>query len=166
MPLEWSGHHQISASPPQTSCLPLRGSVMPSESPGVVPMTENVVQDYGWSTAQGPHSCGYISPRVLEVLESLKIRRILDLGAGNGALCSRLASSGYESVGVEYDAQGVEIAKRTHPAIPFYRSGVQDDPKELMKCEKPFDAVVSTEVVEHLYFPHLLPQFAYVILKE
>ena len=26
-PLEWTGHHQLSASPPQAPCLPLRGSV-------------------------------------------------------------------------------------------------------------------------------------------
>ena len=26
-PLEWTGHHQLSATPPQASCLPLRGSV-------------------------------------------------------------------------------------------------------------------------------------------
>jgi 2-polyprenyl-3-methyl-5-hydroxy-6-metoxy-1,4-benzoquinol methylase len=129
-------------------------------------MTENVVQEYGWSTPQGPQSCGYISPRVLEILGRLKIRRVLDLGSGNGALCSLLASSGYEAVGVEYDAQGVEIAKKTHPEIPFYRFGVQDDPKELLKCEKSFDAVVSTEVVEHLFSPHLLPQFAAGTLKE
>lgn len=129
-------------------------------------MTENVVQEYGWSTAQGPHSCGYISPRVLEILKNLRIKRVLDLGAGNGALCSLLTSSGYEAVGVEYDAQGVEIAKKTYPSIPFYRFGVQDDPNKLLKCEKPFDAVVSTEVVEHLFSPHLLPKFAAGILKE
>ena len=27
-PLEWTGHHQLSASPPQAPCLPLRGSVI------------------------------------------------------------------------------------------------------------------------------------------
>jgi hypothetical protein len=27
-PLEWTGHHHVSASPPNILCLPLRGSVM------------------------------------------------------------------------------------------------------------------------------------------
>jgi hypothetical protein len=31
-PLEWTGHPQLSASPPQASCLPLRGSVRPTET--------------------------------------------------------------------------------------------------------------------------------------
>jgi hypothetical protein len=26
-PFEWTGHHQLSASPPQALCLPLKGSV-------------------------------------------------------------------------------------------------------------------------------------------
>lgn len=129
-------------------------------------MTENVVQDYGWSTAQGPQSCGYLAPRILDVLGNLGIGRVLDLGAGNGALCSALASSGFDVVGVEHDAHGVEIAKRTYQSIPFYRFGVQDDPADLMKVERPFDAVVSTEVIEHLFSPHLLPGFAAGVLKE
>jgi len=29
-PFEWTGHHQLSAPPPQDSCLPLKGSVGPS----------------------------------------------------------------------------------------------------------------------------------------
>ncbi|BAW95469.1 methyltransferase type 11 [[Synechococcus] sp. NIES-970] len=129
-------------------------------------MTENVVQEYGWSTAQGPHSCDYIAPEVLKILENLKGKRILDLGAGNGALCSLLASSGYDVVGVEYDMQGVEIAKKTYPSIPFYKFGVQDNPADLLKYEEPFDVVVSTEVIEHLFSPHLLPRFAADVLKE
>jgi 2-polyprenyl-3-methyl-5-hydroxy-6-metoxy-1,4-benzoquinol methylase len=68
-------------------------------------------------------------------------------------------------VGVEYDAGGVEIAKCAYPEIPFYRFGVQDDPQKLLEYEKPFDAVVSTEVIEHLFSPHLLPRYAAATLK-
>jgi 2-polyprenyl-3-methyl-5-hydroxy-6-metoxy-1,4-benzoquinol methylase len=128
-------------------------------------MSENVVQNYGWSTAEGPNSCNYITPRVLEILDQLRVRRVLDLGAGNGTLCAEIASRGYDTVGVEYDAGGVSVARKAYPAIPFYNFGVQDDPAELLKTEKMFDAVVSTEVVEHLFSPHLLPQFAAATLK-
>ena len=128
-------------------------------------MTENVVRDYGWSSAEGPHSCGYIAPRILEILRELQPRRVLDLGAGNGALCSRIAAAGYDAVGVEYDRKGVEVASSSHPGISFYNFGVQDDPAELLAHEPLFDAVVSTEVVEHLFAPHLLPIFARGCLK-
>jgi len=128
-------------------------------------VAENLVENYGWSTSQGPHSCDYIGPHILDILKTLAGRRVLDLGAGNGALCSLLAAGGYEAVGVEYDRQGVEVAKRSHPGIAFYNFGVQDDPAKLLAHEQAFDVVVSTEVIEHLFSPHLLPTFAQGCLK-
>lgn len=128
-------------------------------------MTENVVQDYGWSTNDGPCSCSYITPRVLQIMSTLSAQRVLDLGAGNGSLCAQLAASGYQVAGVEYDQRGVDIARRAYPDIPFYRFGVQDDPAELLAREQAFDAVVSTEVIEHLFSPHLLPLYAAKVLK-
>lgn len=129
-------------------------------------MTENVVEDYGWTTAQGPHSCGYVTPRVLEILKELRAKRVLDLGAGNGNLCSQLAAAGYQTVGIEYDKKGVELAISAHPGIPFYNFGVQDDPARLLAHESEFDTVVSTEVIEHLFSPHLLPIYARGCLKQ
>jgi 2-polyprenyl-3-methyl-5-hydroxy-6-metoxy-1,4-benzoquinol methylase len=129
-------------------------------------MRDNAVGDYGWDTAEGPHSCGYIAPKVMSMLEQLKIKRVLDLGSGNGKLCSELARAGYEVAGSECDTQGVAIARRTYPGLPFYNFGVHDDPAELLAQERPFEAVVSTEVVEHLFAPHLLPRYAAQTLRD
>lgn len=129
-------------------------------------MVENIVDDYGWASDQGPQSCGYITPRILELLKQLNVKRVLDLGAGNGALCAQMASAGYEVTGVEYDKAGVELARTAHPEIPFYNFGVQDDPAMLLAHEQVFDAVVSTEVIEHLFSPHLLPIYARGALKQ
>lgn len=129
-------------------------------------MAENVVDNYGWSSEQGPQSCGYIAPRILELLNELKVKRVLDLGAGNGALCAYIYSNGYDVVGVEYDKTGVELARSSYPEITFYNYGVQDNPKDLLAFEKPFDAVVSTEVIEHLFSPHLLPIYANNVLND
>jgi 2-polyprenyl-3-methyl-5-hydroxy-6-metoxy-1,4-benzoquinol methylase len=129
-------------------------------------MNENLVENYGWSGHEGPESCNYITPGVVKILDGLKIRRIADLGAGNGALCAQLASAGYDVVGIEYDKNGVAIAQASNLNIPFYNYGVQDDPAKLLATEEKFDAVVSTEVIEHLFAPHLLPRYACGILKE
>jgi 2-polyprenyl-3-methyl-5-hydroxy-6-metoxy-1,4-benzoquinol methylase len=128
-------------------------------------MAENVVDDYGWAGEAGPQSCGYIAPRVRDVLKQLGVRRVCDLGSGNGQLCAMLAASGFDVTGVEYDRQGVEIARRAHPGIRFHNLGVQDNPAELVSQEGLFEAVVSTEVIEHLFSPHLLPRFAHGCLK-
>ena len=130
-------------------------------------MSENIVDNYGWGSAEGPDSCNYISPTILEMLNQLRVGRVLDLGAGNGKLCSQIASAGHYVAGVEYDKSGVEIARKSYPDIKFYQFGVQDDPALLLEHEQEaFDAVVSTEVIEHLFSPHLLPRYAYGLLKD
>ena len=128
-------------------------------------MPENIVDNYGWTEASGPQSCGYIAPEVVRVLKQLGVRRVLDLGSGNGALCQHMQEQGFHSVGVEYDKNGVALARASHPHISFYNFGVPDDPALLANQEAPFDAVVSTEVIEHLFSPHLLPLYAAGVLK-
>lgn len=125
----------------------------------------NNVANYGWKNPEGPQSCSYLIPEILKISQSLKIHRIADLGCGNGTLCGRLKAAGFDVVGIEYDKEGHELAKKNVPAVSFYNFGVQDDPADLMKSEAPFDAVISTEVIEHLYSPHLLPIYAKSILK-
>lgn len=128
-------------------------------------MSRNIVENYGWESTQEPCSCGYITPRILTILKQLDVKRILDIGAGNGALCGELAAAGYEIVGIEHDKIGVGIAQISHPTLKFYNYDIQNNPIGLMSTEQPFDAVVSTEVVEHLFSPHRLPIFAVDTLR-
>jgi 2-polyprenyl-3-methyl-5-hydroxy-6-metoxy-1,4-benzoquinol methylase len=134
-------------------------------------MTEsiNAVKDYGWgSRKKGRHTEKYLTPRILELLGILKVNRLLDMGCGDGDLCHALFCAGFDIVGADSDANGVEIARHTYQSIPFYNQGVQDDPLGLLAKEngRKFDAVVSSEVVEHLFSPHLLPIYARGVLKE
>jgi 2-polyprenyl-3-methyl-5-hydroxy-6-metoxy-1,4-benzoquinol methylase len=124
------------------------------------------VDDYGWESTAVPESCNYIAPRVLSLLKALRVRRVADLGCGNGALCASLRREGFEVVGIENDGRGCQLARHNHPEIAFYKYGVQDDPAELLARELGFDLVVSTEVIEHLFSPHLLPRYARSILND
>lgn len=125
----------------------------------------NRLASYGWTTTEEPHTCAILTPQILAILASSGARRILDLGCGNGALCAALHAAGYEVVGMELDAQAVEIARQAYPQIPFHCLGVESAPHDLLRQEQPFDVVVSTEVIEHLYSPHLLPRFAAAVLR-
>lgn len=129
-------------------------------------MTENVAKNYGWVSPDGTCAGPYLLPVVVQILKGLNSKRVLDIGSGNGALCARIAAAGFELVGVEYDAKGCAIARESHGHIPFYNLGVQDSAGELLANEEPFDTVISTEVIEHLFSPHLLPRFAHACLKE
>lgn len=72
-------------------------------------MNNEGITAYGWAAA-APESCGYIAPTILQIVRSLGVRRILDLGCGNGALCGELSRAGYEVAGAELDAGGVRLA--------------------------------------------------------
>jgi len=67
--------------------------------------------------------------------------------------------------GVEYDRQGYELAKQGVPEARFFNLGVQDSAAEIVEAfPDRFEAVVSTEVIEHLYLPAQLPRFAKAVL--
>jgi 2-polyprenyl-3-methyl-5-hydroxy-6-metoxy-1,4-benzoquinol methylase len=115
---------------------------------------------YGWQVGSLPQSCGYITPVVISLLATMRPRKILDLGCGNGALCRELDRRGFFVVGAEPSLDGLEAATELCPSLKFFNVGVGDDPFDIISSEGLFDAVISTEVVEHLYAPHLLPAFA------
>ena len=129
-------------------------------------MSQLIVDDYGWQSDEAPHSCNYITPEILTTISQLGVQRILDLGSGNGALCKQLKDIGYDVTGVEIDQNGIEIARNAYPEIKFYNFGVGDDPGLLLSEEQPFDVVISTEVIEHLFAPHQLIKYAGAVVKE
>jgi len=122
--------------------------------------------NYGWETTTGPNSCNYITPKILAILKSLSVQRIVDIGSGNGALCGSLKKDGFDVVGIEIDKDGFNVSTKTYQNIHFYNLGVESNPNEVLLNEDGFDAAVSTEVIEHLYSPHNLPIFAKALLKE
>lgn len=121
------------------------------------------MDDYGWEDAGKSCAHAYLEPAILELCAGLPVRRILDLGCGNGALCRTLADVGYEVAGCDADRRGIELASQARPDIPFRVLGVGDDPALMGQAR--YDAVVSTEVIEHLYRPRELPRFAREVLQ-
>jgi 2-polyprenyl-6-hydroxyphenyl methylase/3-demethylubiquinone-9 3-methyltransferase len=81
------------------------------------------------------------------------ISRVLDAGCGNGSLAARVAALGYEVVGFDPSASGIEHARRGYPTVRFHHASGYGDLYELGQ----FDACMSVEVIEHVYDPR---QFA------
>lgn len=129
-------------------------------------MSADAENDYGWSSSDASCSHDYISPTVLSIAARFNSKKILDLGCGNGVLCNQLKNEGHEVVGVEYDKKGCQISAEANKDLNFYNLGVQDDPSEIVEKEGFFDMVVSTEVIEHLFSPHHLPQFSSKLLVD
>lgn len=81
-----------------------------------------------------------------------KSPRVLDVGCGNGHVSIPLASLGHEVVGVDSDPRSIEMARDANP-FPNASFVVQD--ALALETDGLFDAVVCSEILEHL--PQPLP---------
>jgi 2-polyprenyl-3-methyl-5-hydroxy-6-metoxy-1,4-benzoquinol methylase len=107
--------------------------------------------EFVWDMAGLTEAGRMITPALLKRVQSLKPRRILDLGCGNGALAGCLASCGFSVCGTDMSASGMAIAQQSYPKVSFFESQMGDPlpASERGTC----DLVISTEVIEHLPFP-------------
>lgn len=111
-------------------------------------------------TSRTPHTHAYLGSVISSLCREYKAKRILDIGCGNGALANVLTKLPECElvVGCDPSETGIQIARETVLAGRFYQMGVYDDTGMIQETD--FDVAVSTEVIEHLYSPRALPQFA------
>lgn len=126
----------------------------------------NVPQmEYAWTDAKPPHAIPYIMPVLEKLLHGLPPSAlVLDAGCGNGAVLERLTGRGWNLRGLEISRSGIEQSSRAHPEI-----SVEQADLTASLCNHPLwglcDAVISIEVVEHLFFPRLFAHNCYGFLK-
>lgn len=114
-----------------------------------------------YDSAEALHTGNYLTGPVLQFCSQLGVRTVLDAGCGNGALCGVLVRAGYTVTGFDVSTDGITQARKAHPGVAFHVLTTEDDPAVL---GGPFDAVVSTEVIEHLYSPLNLATVANKVL--
>ena len=124
--------------------------------------------EYQWKSAAPVHSHNFYVPALLSLLPKSvdgngKKLRVLDLGCGNGSLTNAIAKQGFDVTGIEESASGVALASQAFPQINFQQLSLYSPPKaEFLNY---FDIVVSSDVIEHLFYPRELARFAKQCLK-
>ena len=109
--------------------------------------------EFVYTSATACCGASYRIPALLRMVGPLAPgTRILDVGCGNGHLAGLLAARGHLVVGIDLSQSGVAVARRTYPDVRFEVVGAGRDMLDALGGT-PFDLVVSTEVVEHLYSP-------------
>lgn len=122
-------------------------------------------QDYNFSDTYIPHHHKYILDPLLSLLDKNKNQCILDLGCGNGYYALELIKRGYNVYGTDASEKGITSAKSVRPERFFLQNLEEDDlPAEIRSI--PFDTIISTEVIEHLYNPVEFLNFCHKILKK
>ncbi|WP_029007321.1 class I SAM-dependent methyltransferase [Azospirillum halopraeferens] len=114
-----------------------------------------------WSDAghTDAHRC-LVEP-VLRTLERSTARRVFDLGCGNGSFANLLADRGYDVTGVDPSEHGLATATSAYPGLRLARGSAYDD---LAATYGQFPAVISLEVVEHVYSPRLYAKTLFALV--
>ena len=90
--------------------------------------------------------------------------RILDVGCGNGVISRHLGRLGYNVLGIDVSEKTIEQAKSltTLPNVRFEKLSAE----ELVASGEKYDAVICSEVLEHLSNPGSLLDVLYQSLAE
>jgi len=92
------------------------------------------------------------------------VKHVCELGCGNGYLSGLLMRRGYRVAGVDASESGIEIARRAHGAqATFLCARIDRNLSAAFDAER-FDAVISADVIEHLYRPSDLLECARELL--
>jgi len=118
-----------------------------------------------WADELPPESCQYVAIALLHMMPAMSTgTRVLDVGCGNGYIVGWLLRHGCKVVGIDLSESGVQVARKNYPQGRF--EVLAADQQVLKKLnERPFDYVVSTEVIEHLYAPRPFMQGCFSALK-
>jgi 2-polyprenyl-3-methyl-5-hydroxy-6-metoxy-1,4-benzoquinol methylase len=105
--------------------------------------------DYGGDDP--PHQPLYLKA-VVGFLRQQPIQRVLDVGCGDGNFTASLADAGFVMCGVDLSHDRIARAQASYRNIRFAQASAYDDLSAPFGGEA-FDAIVSIEVIEHLFSP-------------
>jgi 2-polyprenyl-3-methyl-5-hydroxy-6-metoxy-1,4-benzoquinol methylase len=126
-------------------------------------MTETFQFEYSYPEALCSND--YLVPRIRRFVESLpRAAFVIDLGCGNGSVLKSVFRPDLRACGLDVSVSGIDIAAKVVPEASFY---VGDAAGTLPDVLVPgsFDAVISTETIEHLPSPRALVRNAFNLLK-
>ena len=110
-------------------------------------------KDYGFHSDSASHMHHHFLPEIFELAGDMPFgTRVLDVGCGNGFTAGAFLKKGCRVVRIDLSESGIALARSAYPKGRFEVISAEDSLLEVLQ-EEPFDLVVSTEVIEHLYSP-------------
>lgn len=107
-------------------------------------------------------SLSYLLPAILKGLEkNTSIRRVFEIGCGTGDLANLLTRKGYIVLASDPSISAIASARSRFPDQLFEEASAYED---LHARFGKWDAVVSMEVIEHLYRPKIFAKTAFRLL--
>ncbi len=128
-------------------------------------------KEYPYRSQSGESPSGIdgrrLAERVVAEVKSIEgVRDVCDIGCGNGYLTFRLAESGFRTLGIDASVSGIEAARAVYGEYSeFACIDVSSDDKVKQLSKQAYDAVIASEVIEHLYRPSDLIETATTVLR-
>lgn len=112
----------------------------------------------GYQYSDAKHTCAhsYLLPAITAELKKIRSQnrntahQLFDLGCGNGSVAGAVAADRWNVSGVDPSSEGIAEAKEAYPHLHLEEGSAYDD---LVAIYGRFPAVISLEVVEHVYAP-------------
>lgn len=120
----------------------------------IVERVDHIYHDY--SQPDPPHQPLYLEAMLRELRAPGNIRDVLDIGCGDGNFTASLAEAGFSMHGIDPSAGGVARASERYPGIRFIEASAYENLLTPFGRTEAFDAIVTIEVIEHLYSPRTL----------
>jgi 2-polyprenyl-3-methyl-5-hydroxy-6-metoxy-1,4-benzoquinol methylase len=118
---------------------------------------------YRYRSAVVSHTHFYLWPTLEKILREIPPPAdIFEIGCGNGSNAHEVSKLGYRVVGIDSSTDGIAIGKAHFPDCRLESGSAYD---ELAATYGTFDAVISFEVVEHLFYPRKFAASMAALLK-
>ncbi len=123
------------------------------------------IGEYQHDNAELACSSEWILPVVRHEVKHLPPGSIVvDMGCGNGSILAHLREYRFELHGLDASRSGLAQAEKAYPDIQFSCTDLMSDLSSHFLAGR-CDAVISTEVVEHVFLPRLFAANCYRMLK-
>ena len=123
------------------------------------------IGEYQHDNAELACSSEWILPVVRHEVKHLPPGSIVvDMGCGNGSILAHLREYRFELHGLDASRSGLAQAEKAYPDIQFSCADLMSDLSSHFLAGR-CDAVISTEVVEHVFLPRLFAANCYRMLK-
>lgn len=109
--------------------------------------------EYGLNYEDKPPHSQYVWNPVKMVLKTATVKSVLDVGCGTGRFCEDLVKDGYDAYGIDASKIRIKHGLERYDNIMLKEYSIYDNYRFAFDDVDGFDAIVSMEVVEHLYSP-------------
>lgn len=107
----------------------------------------------------------YLLPLVTDLIRDVPPHGVVvDLGCGNGSVLAQFRQRGWELHGFDISHRAIEIASKAYSDIQFDSVDLTTDLSSHPLAGR-CDAVISTEVIEHIFLPRLYVKNCFSFLK-